>query len=290
MSNMTITIHQLLQNSSPPQTLLVNTCLGYYSIYYQIWLHIKRTFVDQHANFYQIDMDRVSAADELLNILSSQDLFVNHTVIELTCKKLKSNQELLKIINQPISNDVYLIMLFDVPMKEFNKIRDSLPNFHVLTRSNSDLHVIARYKCNLYGVPVDNAAIKNIVEFSFNDYIEFIRRLDEWLFAKNVNNMGNCSYDIYQLSRAYMASDKVNAVNIANRMLEKHEDAVLINWIMWQDLNKLIKVRMKPDLYQFIDKVANIDLMIKGFAACSFTCIRSHIINLIIQLCQIHWN
>lgn len=198
---------------------------------------------------------------QLEYILNSTSLFDEVNYIEL-CYKTKPTTEHYKKINQLLENIAatnYVVILTDELNKRdlASKALEPVNSYStILGISNTDMYQFLSYKLGIAEIEVDRNGLQLLLDLNQNNPTQLIQAIDKIsltypkktkLTVEEIKQQvsDDSQYNVFQLSQAYLSGNLVLANKILLSFYQAPEDAILIAWMLTEDIRKLLKIKAK---------------------------------------------
>lgn len=214
----------------------------------------------QSRTVYRINIENLHSQD-LAKQLNNNSLFSQDNYIQLVCnaKPLLAQQNELKILVESLASSDQLTIVFnglnkkELQEKWANNITAKAKLFNIDLDS---LKPIIQYILKLNQLALTPGAINLLIELNQLNYPQLLQELKRLSYlypsgsiieAKTLQQslIDNSNHTIYHLSNAYLAGDLSRSLNILDKLMSSTEDVILINWIILEDIRKLLKIKQK---------------------------------------------
>lgn len=258
---------------------------------------------------YQFQVDRYFKFNDIDNILDNGSLFAEQNIIELNFKTkplMNQEEELLKLINR-IDDNSFLFITTDKLTSTSSKWLKKIDEVGIIVGVNeTDTGIIVRNLLQTAKLTIDNTAMSLLLELNAGNIPELMQEINRLTFLcpenhtitiNDIQSSDNAQYNIYELSNAYLAGDIHKSRKILDNIYHESADAILIMWMINEDIKKLLKIKAKlkdninintaigelrvwgdtinnlkiasnrvsyNSLLEILDKLANLDMSIKG--------------------------
>lgn len=211
---------------------------------------------------HKFDIDRYFDFETVFDIINSQSLFDEINYIELNYKNkpTKEHQDALIQLNKNISTSNKLVITCDLLNKreigsKWVQEIEALGGI-ILTLNENSIMPLVKYILQQGNLSIDSDALQYLINQNESNTTQLLQELNNLVFyypggtkltCENIQNIinNNAKYNIYQLSNAYLAGNLKNCMLILDNIYNKTEDAILINWILNEDIRKLLKLKSK---------------------------------------------
>ena len=279
--------------------------------------------------------DRYFSFNTVLDILQSGNLFTTHNLIEISYKTkptLEQQSQLAEILAKLSVADTLVLLTGKLDRKDMTAswIKEALSIGGFVCGLNQDnMNEVLQAKLNKYKLELGFAAKEMLLNMNYGNPVQLLGDVEKLscLYPQNskltIANLeehlvDNALYSVFQLSPAYLRGDLKTSLLIFNNVYQVVGDAVLICWVIVEDLRKLLKLkgaikqsiseqqaiknlRLWGDavtalpkahkrlsysvLLELLDDIANVDLMIKGVKSGD---LRLKFLEVITKLCVAH--
>lgn len=208
---------------------------------------------------YKFIAERYFDYTEVRQIISNLSLFGEKNYIEINYKTkptLEQQSQLLSLLNTLDTNTLLLITTDKLNKKEITtawieKINDLGV---VLSLSPLDAKIAVNHQLHQAKLNIESKALDFLLElnqFNLGELFQEINKIT-WCYPEgttltiaDMQQIDNSQYNVYQLSNAYLAGDLKRSLKILDNLHQAPEDAILIMWMISEDLRKLIKLKAK---------------------------------------------
>jgi DNA polymerase III subunit delta len=206
---------------------------------------------------YQFQVDRYFKFAEIDNILDNISLFAEQNIIELNfkTKPLASQEEdLLKLIKRIDTNSFLFITTDKLSATSSSWIKKINEIGIVIGILDTDTVPIIHYLLKEAKIAIDTPALNLLLELNHGNIPELMQEINRLILLHHENyiitvddiqKVDNAIYNIYTLSNAYLAGDLAKSQEILENIFREAADAILIMWIMNEDVKKLLKIKAK---------------------------------------------
>lgn len=327
---MTLSLNDCLAAKTLPRVCLINANIDCYPLVDYTLSQMQAKLVQ--ATRYKFNADRYFNYNEIKQILNSGSLFSDLTYIEVSYKTkptIEHQQELATIIESLDQNTTLLIITDKLNKKDYASawVKNISLKGWCLSLNEDDTSSIIRFQLKAAGLNVSRHALEILQQLNQANVGQLLQIVSHLtlLYPRGheiseddvrQHSMDNSQYNIYQLSHAYLAGDLFQALKILDNIYQKTEDAILILWLLGDDIKKLIrlKARLKQKqtfsqiaeelriwgnvsslwqsaeqrlnyaiLVNLLDELATLDMTIKGIIKGE---VKLQLINIITQLCH----
>ncbi len=220
-------------------------------------VQVLKNKLSTYSNQYKYTADRFFNYTEIWDILNNGSLFndTNFITIEYKTKPTLEHQEqIIKIINHLGSDNFLLIVSDQLTKKDLSSawVSAITNNGIIINISPTDARTIIKYRLQTENLIISEEAINLLIELNQANQVQLIQELNRLALThpsgssidfKVIQNVDNSQYNIYQLSTAYLSGNLASSIKILDSLYKNHEDAILIMWIMLEDIRKLFKIK-----------------------------------------------
>jgi DNA polymerase-3 subunit delta len=125
---------------------------------------------------------------------------------------------------------------------------------------------IAKNMFNKHEITINNDALSNLINRNQGNIVALVQDINLLILTVNKgeeitlnllqqHTVDNAEYNIYQLSRSYLSGGLEESIKILNNIYTLPEDAILINWMLHEDVKRLLKIKNKLREHSNIDKI-----------------------------------
>lgn len=206
---------------------------------------------------YQFQADRYFKFAEIDNILDNDSLFAEQNIIELNFKTkptIAQENDLLKIMAKINENSYLFIMTEKLTTfssswcKKINEIGS------IIGLSEADTTVVIQNLLQEAKLTIDNTALNLLLELNLGNIPALMQEITRLTFlcAENhkitvadIESTNNAEYNVYALSNAYLSGDLAKSNKILDNIYQEPGDAILISWMINEDVKKLLKIKAR---------------------------------------------
>ena len=218
---------------------------------------IKTNFAtyERHSFFIEKSFD----FSVIKSIIINGSLFNPNNYIELNFKSkplVEQQNSLIEIFNL-IDNNTFILISCDKLTQrelgtEFAK-HINKKGFSLEVTENS-AKIVVEFMLRQSGLQISNQALAILLDQNQANLSQLIQEINKLTLAIphgtvigvteiELLTSDNAKYNIYQLSNSYLAGDLASSIKILDSLFQNIEDAILINWIIVDDLKKLLKIK-----------------------------------------------
>jgi DNA polymerase-3 subunit delta len=259
---MQITLNEFLklESNNTPKLLLINASEECTPLIIYALDNLKNKFGGA-SNIIKFNVDRFFNFQEIKQILNSKSLFDENNYIELNYKTKPTLE------HQAILNDIYPMLSSQntlvITTEKLNK-RDlsskwvnSLSQYGIiLNLDESNFTTLINHALSPYEITLEKDALQLLLEQNQANANQIIQELTKLTLScpkgsklniEDVKNhtTNNSQFNIYKLSNAYLSGNLLQCLKILDNIYQAAEDAILIHWMLNEDLKKLIKIKAK---------------------------------------------
>ena len=237
---------------------------------YALVNHIISHLRPKDAQNYKFIADRSFNFKDINDILNSGSLFNDKTYIEINYKTkptIPHQNELLNIANE-LNNNTYILITTDKLAKtDYQAPWMKLAKAWYININDNSATEIVKHILNSNGLSIANQALTLLLELNQKNSNQLIQEITKLclLFERGhqislddikTHALNNSLYNVYQLNNAYLSGNLKQAIAILSNIYIKTEDAILIQWLINEDIKKLIRLKSKLQQKYSFNEVA----------------------------------
>lgn len=215
---------------------------------------------------HQFQVDRYFKFDEVNSLLDNVSLFAEQNLIDLNFKtKPTAAQEndLVKLINKIDDNSFLFITTDKLTGAASSWLKAANDLGTVIAVTEEDTSTIISYMCRESNLKISNSALNLLLSLNSGNIPELMQEItrltllhpeNHEISASDIQSSDNAQYNIYQLSNAYLSGDLAHSQKILDNLYHEPADAILITWIISEDIRKLIKIKARVKDKVSVDK------------------------------------
>lgn len=217
----------------------------------------------------------------LKGIISCQDFFTNNYYVELEGANfnLEQQDKLLELFSQVESGNFLIIITKKLSYSEQKaKWVETISRLGIkVTVTYQDLSYFIKFYFLKSDLSITPNAIKCLIERSQDNMAELLQEMQRLslyyskgytIDVAEITFQSHSKYTIFDLSYAYLCGNLDKSMQILEYLLTESE-AVLILWIINEDLSKLLKIKSSLKQQKSFSQVAY-DLKIRGQTVSAF--------------------
>jgi DNA polymerase III subunit delta len=323
---MTANLNSILQpNANLGNLGLIHSSSNEYPLARFVGGQVKTIFANYERHYFYIE--KTFDFNEVKSIIINGSLFNPNNYIELNfkTKPLTEQQNSLIEIFNLIDNNTFILISCDklTPKEssaEFVKLINK--NGFCLELTETSAKPVVEFMLHQSGLQISKQALDILLDQNQANLAQLMQEINKLILAIphgtvigiteiELLTSDNAKYNIYQLSNSYLAGDLAGSIKILDSLFQNIEDAILINWMIVDDLKKLLKIKNQlrstkniqqairelrlwgttldklplankrlnyKDIVELYQYSAKIDLIIKGVEAGDIKLILTHII------------
>lgn len=239
-----------------PQLFLIHGSEEYYPLIDSATNHIK-SLTPEKPICHSFNADRYFKLEAVENLLLEDDMFNPSTYIEIifaTKPVIELQKQLTELITSLKPNVTLVIITDKLATKELSgawvdKFKQS---GLVVDVSDSNAKAFMQYQLESAQIELSREAQDLLLSQNSGNYIQLLQEVNKiiYLYPANtsvgidqIQQIDNSNYTVYQLSSAYLQGDLALSLKILDEFYLATEDAILINWMIHEDLKKLIQIK-----------------------------------------------
>lgn len=219
-------------------------------------VHTKYT----NSSIYNINIEQLKAQD-LINQLANTSLFNDTNYIEILCNNkplVKQQKELTQLVSSVSNNDQLLLIFHGLNKKELQeKWCSNIANLGIVfSIETKHLTHLVQHILKQNQISIEIQAINLLIELNQLNYTQLFQEVKRLSYLYPAGSLISCEMlqdilinnsnsTIYQLSNAYLAGNLATSLEILAKLYKSIEDIIFINWIMLEDVRKLLKIKDK---------------------------------------------
>ena len=218
---------------------------------------IKSNFANYERHYFYIE--KSFDFNEVKSILINGSLFNPNNYIELNFKGkplVEQQNSLLEIFNLIDSSTFILIACDKLTVRELGTAfaKHVAANGFTLELTDDSTKIVVEFMLHQHGLQISNQALAVLLDQNQANLAQLMQEINKLILAIphgitiGINEIelltsDNAKYNIYQLSNSYLAGDLTTSIKILDSLFQNVEDAILINWMIVDDLKKLLKIK-----------------------------------------------
>ena len=248
-----------LDKNNIPNLILINATEEYTSLVTYCSLHLKK-ILGKTITTTRYHADRYFNIDNVLKSLDD-DLFheINYVEVIYKTKPTLEQQSKLSTIYKNLYSTSKLVIITDLLNKrelntkwvqEINKIGV------ILTLDNSCVVPLVNHILHIGHLSIEKDALALLLQHNDANITQLLQELEilklyypikTKLTTEDIeqHTSNNTKYNVYKLSHAYLSGNLSLSLQVLDNIYNAHEDAILINWIICEDLKKILKLKAK---------------------------------------------
>lgn len=249
----------LTQNINSVNLFLIHANIDDYPLADFVLQELKNKAKNYHKQYF--------AAERSFNffiiedILKNASLFDQPNYIQINFKtkpNVEQQTQLGKIINKLNEQNLVVITCDKLTKSEQNSswVKAAASNGIVLGINNSDTESLISYMLKQRNLSITGEAIHTLINQNQGNLTELLNDTNKLILAVphghiiGVNEIAqlttdNAQYNIYQLSTSYLAGDLDKSIKILDNLYQESSDAILIMWVLQEDIKRLLKIKNK---------------------------------------------
>lgn len=212
-------------------------------------------------NSYKFYADRYFKYETIFQLFNNGNLFDEIIYIEINYKNKPTveHQNEIKKLFTYLNKNVYLIITTDILGKsDFNSfwVKEISETGAIISISENSVPEIIKHSLKQNYLTIKNNAIDMLLELNQGNNSQLMQEVNKLkLFYTDKHDitpedikqisLDNALHNIYHLSGAYLNGDLGQCIKILDNIYQKPEDAILLQWLIAEDLKKLIRLKSK---------------------------------------------
>lgn len=256
-------------NTNIAHTILINAPEDYSAISYY-YLEQLRHQIGQ-AQYQKFNADRYFKHAVISELINKRSLFDDKIYIEIHYKSkpnAEQQKELLALLTQ-LDETIYLVIVTDKLNKaDLNSAWVKAINElgAAFTLLPSDIADAVQHHMQQYNQTISNDGLDLLIELNQGNLSQLMQEIKQLTLAYPENHSfsiddikrqstNNSIYSIYQLSNAYLSGSLQQSIMIMSNLYQKAEDAILLQWIINEDIKKIIRIKAKLKQHQNMSQI-----------------------------------
>ncbi len=274
--------------------------------------------------------DRSFNFKDVSSVLNSVSLFDDKTYIEINYKTkptIAHQNALINIVKELNDSTYILITTAKLTKNDYQASWMKLDKAWYISINDNSATEIVKHILNSNDLSISNQALNLLLELNQKNSNQLIQEITKLclLFESGyqisledvkTHALDNSLYNVYQLSNAYLSGNLKQSITILSNVYIKPEDAILIQWLINEDIKKLISLKSKLQqkysfsevagelkiwpsnnhlyknaigrlsyslLINILDDIAMLDMIVKGLIDKD---IRLQLVNILTKLCS----
>ncbi|MCC2645860.1 MAG: holA [Burkholderiales bacterium] len=230
-----------------------------------------KTKLNNHYNQY-FTADRFFNFSVVEDIINDSSLLDQPNYIQVNFKTKPNAEQQKQLINlqSRLNGQNFLIIICD----KLNKTDQNSPWFREFARqavitgvNTSDAEFLISHLFSSHKLTITHLALQNLINQNQGNLSQLFNEANKLVLAVpkghliDVNEIknfttDNAQYNIYQLSGKYLAGDLAKSIKILDNLYQEPGDAILIMWVLQEDVKRLLKIKSKmktvPNIHHII--------------------------------------
>ncbi|MCX8514423.1 MAG: DNA polymerase III subunit delta [Burkholderiales bacterium] len=236
---------------------VLNVAEDYYCL-----THYLLTYIQQQRNVtttYRFNAERGFKFDEITDLTFNQELFSNNILIELIYKTkpvIEQQKEILNLINRLNATTTFVVICDKFKTTDFNSnwVKTIEKSGAIVSINDKLLPEIISHELKQHKLNIDKSALDLLLQLNLGNIDNLMQEIKRFSYLydsqhtitlKNIHNesASNAIYSIYNLNSAYLEGKLATTLTIFNNIFQQPEDAILILWLIHEDLKKILKIK-----------------------------------------------
>ena len=221
--------------------------------------YLITAFRPPEARRYKFIADRYFDFKDVNDILNSGSLFDDKTYIEINYKTKPTaphQKELINLVKE-LPPSTYIIITTDKLTKtDYNAPWMKLDIAWYISINDNSTIAIVKHILKANNLSINTQALNLLLELNGQNSNQLVQEINKLslLFESGhqistddikTHGLDNALYSVYQLNNAYLLGNLKQALTILSNIYIKPEDAILILWLLNDDIKKLIRLKSK---------------------------------------------
>lgn len=254
-------------------SLLVHSSADDYPLADFILQQLKAKFENHYKQYF--NADRFFNFTDIEDIVCSASLFdqPNYIQVSFKTKPNAEQQKQLIALQSKLDKNNFLVIVCDKLNKTdqntkwFKEVSNSAITLGV---SSFDAEFLITYLLGKHKLTITREAIATLITQNQGNFAQLLNETHKLTLAiqpeniidvKQIANLttDNAQYNIYQLSASYLAGDLAKSLKILDNLYQESGDAILIMWVLHEDIKRLLKIKSKlkttPNIRQIMQEM-----------------------------------
>ncbi len=230
-------------------SLFIHVSVDDYPLADFVLQQLKIKFEGHHRQYF--NADRFFNFSIIEDIVSNISLFNQPNYIQVSFKtkpNIEQQEQLIKLQDK-LDNNNFLVIICD----KLNKTDQNTKWFKVIVSkatylgiSNFDTEFLISYFLKQRGLNITREAIYTLINQNQGNLSALLNEANKLTLAISEGQTIDVNeYNIYQLSTSYLSGDLVKSIKILDNLYQDSSDAILIMWIIQEDVKRLLKIKSK---------------------------------------------
>lgn len=206
---------------------------------------------------YQFQADRYFKFAEIDKILDNDSLFSEQNIIELNFKTkptVAQENDLLKVIAK-INENSYLFITTEKLSAFSNAWCKKINEMgSIIGLSEDDTPIVIRHLLQESKLTIEPKALNLLLELNAGNIPALMQEITRLTFlcpenhkitVADIESTDNAEYNVYSLSNTYLSGDLAKSRKILDNIFQEPGDAILITWMINEDVKKLLKIKAR---------------------------------------------
>lgn len=255
---MATTLNSILQpNVNLGLVGLIHSSSNEYPLAKFVTLQIKSNFANYERHSFHVE--KSFDFNEIKSIIVNGSLFNPNNYIELNFKNkplAEQQLSLLEIFNLANKNTFILVSCDKLTTRELSTefVKYITAHGFCLELVPDNAKTVVEFMLRQYNLQISPQALNILLDQNQANLAQLIQEVNKLILAIPHSTVigvseielltsDNAKYNIYQLSNSYLAGDLAGSIKILDNLFQNVEDAILINWMIVDDLKKLLKIK-----------------------------------------------
>lgn len=195
------------------------------------------------------------------DILKTVSLFEQSNYIQINFKtkpNIEQQKQIIKLITNLNETNILVILCDKLTKTEQNSswFKAVASNGITLGVNNLDAEILISYLFKKHNLSITGDAIHTLINQNQGNMAQLLNEASKLILAIphgsiiGANEVAqltsdNAQYNIYQLSSSYLAGDLAKSIKILDNLYQESGDAILIMWVLQEDIKRLLKIKSK---------------------------------------------
>ncbi|MCC2625841.1 MAG: holA [Burkholderiales bacterium] len=234
---------------------------------------LKNRFDNYHKQYFTVDKSFNSAVIE--DTINNVSLFDQPNYIQISFKTKPNaawQKQLIELMAK-LNNNNFLVIVCDKLNKTDQNTKWFTEIANIATTlgiSNVDAEFLISYILNDHNLEITQDALHTLITQNQGNFSQLLNEADKLTLAipeghtidvREITKLttDNAQYNIYQLSAGYLSGNLAKSIKVLDNLYQDSSDAILIMWMLQEDVKRLLKIKSKlktiPNINQVIKEM-----------------------------------
>jgi DNA polymerase III subunit delta len=249
----------LSQDIKSVKLLLIHCNSDDYPLADFVLQQVKNKIKEYHKQYFVAE--RYFDFNVIEDILKNVSLFDQPNYIQINFKtkpNIEQQKQLLKLMDKLNEQNLLVIVCDKLNKTEQNSnwFKTVAANSIALGISNYDAEFLISHLLKQHNLSITAEAIHTLINQSTGNLTELLNDANKLILAVPHGHIigvseitqlttDNAQYNIYQLSTSYLSGNLSKSMKILDNLYQESGDAILIMWVLQEDIKRLLKIKSK---------------------------------------------